>query len=244
CPAQRKEGLRHFASRLALDIEGLGDKLIDVLVEQGLVQEPADLFRLSAETLSALPRMGEKSAAKLLVALDRSRNTTLARFIYALGIREVGEATARNLAVHFGSLEALIAADEEELTTVPDVGPAVAQSVREYLGDPENIARIARLREMGVRWPDPVPGAGSSAPLAGQTWVLTGTLEQMTRPQAKARLEALGATVSGSVSARTHQVVAGPGAGSKLTKAAELGVPVMDEAAFLVVLNRLEAGDA
>ena len=243
CPAQRKEGLKHFASRLALDIEGLGDKLVEQLVDLGLVKEASDLFSLTAEELAALPRMGEKSAAKLLAALERSRQTTLARFIYALGIREVGEATARNLATHFGSIEALAAADTEELTTVPDVGPVVAARVHEYLCESDNLAALERLKQAGVSWPDPRTADRGTAPLAGQTWVLTGSLEQLTRNQAKARLEALGATVSGSVSARTHQVVAGPGAGSKLTKAQTLGVNVMDEAAFIERLEHLERGD-
>ena len=235
--------MKHFASRLALDIEGLGDKLVEQLVDLGLVKEASDLFSLTAEELAALPRMGEKSAAKLLAALERSRQTTLARFIYALGIREVGEATARNLATHFGSIEALAAADTEELTTVPDVGPVVAARVHEYLCESDNLAALERLKQAGVSWPDPRTADRGTAPLAGQTWVLTGSLEQLTRNQAKARLEALGATVSGSVSARTHQVVAGPGAGSKLTKAQTLGVNVMDEAAFIERLEHLERGD-
>ncbi|MEQ8486331.1 MAG: NAD-dependent DNA ligase LigA [Pseudomonadales bacterium] len=227
CPAQRKEGLKHFASRLALDIEGLGDKLIEQLVAADLVREPADLFRLDAETLAGLERMGEKSAAKLQGALARSKETTLARFIYALGIREVGEATARNLADHFGSLDALLGAGVEALEQVPDVGPVVAEHVHAYLADPERRAAIDDLRAVGVRWP--APATARLQPLAGQTWVLTGALETMTRDEAKARLLALGAKVAGSVSKKTSVVVAGAEPGSKLDRARELGVEVLDE---------------
>jgi DNA ligase (NAD+) len=229
CPAQRKEGLKHFASRLALDIEGLGDKLIEQLVAADLVREPADLFRLDAETLAGLERMGEKSAAKLQGALERSKQTTLARFIYALGIREVGEATARNVADHFGSLDALLDAGVEALEQVPDVGPVVAEHVHAYLSDPERRAAIDDLRAVGVRWPAPAASAARPQPLAGQTWVLTGALESMTRDEAKTRLQALGAKVAGSVSKKTSVVVAGAEPGSKLDRARELGVEVMDE---------------
>ncbi len=236
CPAQRKEGLKHFASRLALDIEGLGDKLIEQLVEAELVAQPADLFRLDKAQLVGLERMGERSADNLLAALEQSRRTTLARFIYALGIREVGTATAQNLADYFGSLEALRRADQALLETVPDVGPIVASQVHAWFQDPEHAAAIDDLLAVGVSWPDP-PAATGPAPLAGQTWVLTGTLEAMTRDEARDKLRQLGAKVAGSVSARTHQVVAGPGAGSKLDKATSLGVPIMDEAALLELLE-------
>jgi DNA ligase (NAD+) len=237
CPAQRKEGLRHFASRLALDIEGLGDKLVEQLVEADLVREPADLFRLTVHTLTSLERMGEKSAANVVAALERGRSTTLARFVYALGIREVGTATANNLASHFGSLAALRDASIEALEAVADVGPVVAAYVQGYFQDAERAAAIEDLLSVGVPWPDP-PGQGGAAPLAGQTWVLTGTLEALTRDEAKERLLALGAKVAGSVSGKTNGVVAGPGAGSKLDKARALEVPVMDEAQLLALLER------
>jgi DNA ligase (NAD+) len=236
CPAQRKEGLKHFASRRALDIDGLGDKLIEQLVEADLVREPADLFRLDRKTLAGLERMGEKSADNLLRALERAKETTLPRFIYALGIREVGEATAANLARHFGSLEALMSASPEELEAVPDVGPVVAGHVHGYFADPERREAIAELRGVGVHWPETAQRP-EALPLAGQTWVLTGSLEAMTRDEAKERLAQLGAKVTGSVSRNTDTVVAGPGAGSKLDKARSLGVPVLDEAAFLALLE-------
>ncbi len=237
CPAQRKEGLKHFASRLALDIEGLGDKLVEQLVEADLVREPADLFRLSEDTLAGLERMGEKSAAKLVAALERSRSTTLTRLVYALGIREVGSATAQNLARHFGSLDALMDASVEELEAVADVGPIVAGHVHGYFHDPQRRAAVADLVAAGVHWPSPA-GRRGPAPLAGQTWVLTGSLEAMTRDEARERLQALGAKVAGSVSKKTDCVVAGPGAGSKLDKARRLEVEIMEEAEFLALLER------
>ena len=240
CPAQRKEGLRHFASRLAMDIEGLGEKLIDQLVESGLARAPADLYRLEAERLSELPRMGEKSAQNLLDALRASKTTTLARFIYALGIREVGEATARSLAGHFGDLERLRAATPEVLETVPDVGPIVAERIAAYFGHPDNAKAVDDLVAAGVAWPA-VEAVADSLPLAGQTWVLTGSLEQLSRTEAKRRLTGLGAKVAGSVSGKTAQVVAGPGAGSKLAKAEQLEVPVMDEAEFMDFLEAQHA---
>jgi DNA ligase (NAD+) len=237
CPAQRKEGIKHFASRLALDIEGLGDKLIEQLVEADLIHEPADLFRLTAATLAGLERMGDKSANKLALALERSKQTTLPRFIYALGIREVGEATAQNLARHFGSLEALMAASVEDLEAVADVGPVVAGQINDYFADPERREAIDDLRAVGVQWPDPV-GGGGPAPLVGQTWVLTGSLESMSREEAKEKLQRLGAKVAGSVSGKTTVVVAGPGAGSKLDRAEALGLPILDEAGLLELLER------
>ncbi len=237
CPAQRKESLKHFASRLAMDIEGLGDKLIEQLIDGGQVESPADLYTLDAETLAALPRMGEKSAANVIAAIEKSKSTTLTRFIYALGVREVGEATAAALARHFGDLEELLAATEETLREVPDVGPVVAEHIHTFFAQTSNRVVIEALRKAGVHWPKVAKAA--QAPLAGQTWVLTGTLESMSRAEAKAKLEALGAKVSGSVSAKTTQVVAGPGAGSKLASAEQLGVPVMDEAEFLVRLDAL-----
>jgi DNA ligase (NAD+) len=206
-------------------------------VEADLVREPADLFRLSLDTLAGLERMGTKSADNLLNALDRARTTTLPRFIYALGIREVGEATAQNLARHFGSLEVLMAASVEELEAVPDVGPVVAGHLHGYFADGERREAIDDLLAAGVRWPDPA-GGGGPAPLVGQTWVLTGTLEAMSREEAKERLQQLGAKVAGSVSGKTSVVVAGPGAGSKLDRAQALGVTIVDEAAFLDLLAR------
>ena len=231
CPAQRKEGLKHYASRLAMDIEGLGDKLIDQLVDKGMVQAPADLLRLERDALAALERMGEKSADNLLAALQGSKNTTLARFIYALGIREVGEATAQNLANHFGNLDALRAADAEDLEAVPDVGPIVATKVAAWFQDERNAQIVNNLIKEGVQWPDVEIAAAK--PLTGQAWVLTGALENLTRQQAKEHLVALGARVAGSVSAKTAQVIAGARAGSKLAQAEKLDVPVMDETQFL-----------
>ena len=236
CAAQRKEGLRHFASRLALDIEGLGDKLIDVLVERDMVRMPADIFMLEHAALAELPRLADKSAQNLIDAILASRATTLPRLIYALGIREVGEATALALAQHFGNLQALQNADAEALEAVPDVGPIVAARIREYFDRPENVEALQALLAAGVTY-EPIEVDENARPLEGQTWVLTGTLERMTRSEAKAKLVALGAKVAGSVSKKTHQVVAGPGAGSKLEKANSLEVPVMDEATFVAFLE-------
>ncbi|XOV82278.1 MAG: NAD-dependent DNA ligase LigA [bacterium] len=237
CPAQRKEGIKHFASRLALDIDGLGDKLVEQMVDQGLIQTCADLFALSAADIASLDRMGEKSAAKLVAALEASKSTTLARFIYALGIRDVGEATAAALAQHFADLDALLAAGPEALEKVEDVGPIVAGRIIDFFADAANREMVSRLIAAGVHWPAIKKHANSHL-LQGQTWVLTGTLTAMTRNEAKAKLLALGAKVAGSVSAKTAQVVAGPGAGSKLDKAQSLSVPVMDEAEFLQYLQQ------
>ena len=237
CAAQRKESLRHFASRRALDIEGLGTKLIDQLVDSDQVRTPADLYRLTVANLTELDRMGEKSAKKLFEALERSRKTTLARFLYALGIRDVGEATAVNLANYFGTLEALQAATEEQIQEVPDIGPVVAAHVYHFLQQAHNREVIDLLRERGVQWPAQARRAGpAEGPLSGRTFVLTGTLESMSRDQASDRIAALGGKVSGSVSKKTSYVVAGAEAGSKLAKAQELGVEVLDEAAFLTLL--------
>ncbi|MEE3215799.1 MAG: NAD-dependent DNA ligase LigA [Pseudomonadota bacterium] len=240
--AQRKEALKHFASRRALDIDGLGVKLIEALVDRDMVKTPADLFSLTTPELAGLPRMAEKSATNLVKALERSKDTTLGRFIYALGIREVGEATAANLASHFGSLEALMQADGEALEAVEDVGPVVAKHVATFFDQEHNVDTIKALLEAGVRW-DEISVSEQATPLEGQTWVLTGTLETMTRDEGKARLQALGAKVSGSVSKKTHCLVAGPGAGSKLAKAEQAGVPVIDEATFLERLAQWEASD-
>lgn len=231
CPAQRKRALEHFASRLAMDIEGLGEKLIEQLVDLGWVETPADLYdpdKINADRLASLPRMGEKSAAKLMAAIERSKKTTLARFIYALGIRHVGEATAKLLAGHFGSLDALMNARLDELTAIEGIGPVVAQSIRDFFDEPHNRQVIERLRRLGVHWEESVPAKKSRA-LAGLTFVLTGTLPRLTREEAKALIEAHGGKVSASVSKKTDYVVAGSEAGSKLQRALELGVPVIDE---------------
>src|SRR5690606_7942355 len=219
CAAQRKESLRHFASRRAMDIEGLGTKLIDQLVDRGLVKTPADLYLLDVPQLVELERMGEQSARKLVAALEKSKETTLARFLYALGIREVGEATAAALAKHFGSLEPLMEATEEQLQEVPDVGPVVASRIHAFFREPHNREVIAQLLERGVRWPAPVQPAKIKHPLSGKTIVITGTLSSMTREEAKERLEALGAKVAGNVSKKTDYIVVGENPGSKAARA-------------------------
>ncbi len=229
CPAQRKQALLHFAGRRAMDIDGLGDKLVDQLVDRDIIRTPADLYRLGVLKLAALERMGEKSAANLLAAIDKSRETTLARFIFALGIRNVGEATARDLAHHFGSLDALLAADVDSLQQVPDVGPVVASSIVEFLGEPHNVEVIEQLRAGGVRWTEGPASRPASGVLEGKTLVLTGTMPTMTRDDAKALIEANGGKVTGSVSKKTDYVVAGADAGSKLAKAEALGVAILDE---------------
>jgi DNA ligase (NAD+) len=233
CKAQRKAAIKHFASRRAMDIDGLGDKLIDQMVDAGLLESVADLYQLQAETLLGLERMGVKSAEKLLSALEKSKQTTLPRFIFSLGIREVGEATALSLARHFGEWEALVEASEEKLLAVEDVGPVVADHLRQFFDSQDSMAVVQALRDGGVHWPDLEVVDAADQPMAGQTWVVTGKLEVMGRNEAKAHLQALGAKVAGSVSAKTFAVVAGPGAGSKLAKASELGVEVLDEQAFI-----------
>jgi DNA ligase (NAD+) len=238
CPAQRKAALTHFAARRAMDIEGLGDKLVDQLVDAGLVHSPADLYGLTVETLAALDRMGEKSALNLVAAIEQSKQTTLARFIFSLGIRNVGEATARDLAKHFGQLDALLAADGEALQLVPDVGPVVAASIAAFFRESHNRQIIERLRTAGVNWPAGEPLDSGPKLLAGKTLVLTGTLPTLKRDEAKAMIEAAGGKVSGSVSKKTDFVVAGEEAGSKLEKALELGVVVLDEAEFLKLLSQ------
>ena len=231
CPAQRKQALWHFAQRRALDIDGLGEKIIDQLVEQNLVRTPADLFNLGFSTLAALDRFADKSAQNLLDSLEHAKSTTLARFIYALGIRHVGESTAKDLAKHFGSLDPLMNASVEELLEVNDVGPVVAEAIHQFFAEEHNRTVIEQLRAPGrVTWPEgpPAPKAPLGV-LAGKTVVLTGTLPTLTRDDAKEMLEAAGAKVAGSVSKKTDYVVAGADAGSKLAKAEELGVPVLDE---------------
>lgn len=237
CPAQRKESLRHFCSRTALDIEGLGEKLVEQLVDADMVKTVADVFILTRDNLVSLERMGEKSADNLLNAIEKAKATTLPRLLYGLGIREVGEATALSLATHFGSLEALMQADQEALVQVADVGPIMAEHIAHFFANQENDKVIAQLRDRGVTWPEHQAQTVSDE-LAGQTWVLTGTLETMTRDEARAALQALGAKVSGSVSKKTSVVVAGPGAGSKLDKATELGVNVIDEQGLIDLLKR------
>jgi DNA ligase (NAD+) len=237
CRAQLQEAIRHFASRRALDIEGLGDKLVEQLVEREWVRNPADLYGLDPAMLAGLERMGSRSAAKLIEALERGKNTTLARFLYALGIREVGEATALTLASHFGTLDALMAAGEERLRQVPDIGPVVAAAIRAFFQEPHNRQVIARLRAAGVGWPEAEVQRTVEQPLAGKTFVLTGTLESLTRDQASDRLRALGAKVSGSVSKKTDYVVAGREAGSKLDQARALDVTVLDEAGLRALLE-------
>ncbi|HUW26538.1 MAG TPA: NAD-dependent DNA ligase LigA [Gallionella sp.] len=237
CPAQRKQALLHFAGRRAMNIEGLGDKLVEQLVDARLVETPAGLYRLGMTTLMNLERMGEKSALNLLDAIKHSKRTTLARFIFALGIRNVGEATAKDLAQHFGSLDNLLSADAESLQQVRDVGPVVAQSIMDFLAEAHNREVIAQLRISGVHWPEHEQHQAAELPFNGKIFVLTGTLTAMSRDEAKEKLEVLGAKVSGSVSKKTDYVVAGAEAGSKLDKAQELGVAVLDERQFLALLN-------
>ncbi|HVY66906.1 MAG TPA: NAD-dependent DNA ligase LigA [Gammaproteobacteria bacterium] len=238
CPAQRKESIRHFASRRALNIEGFGPKLVDQLVDGGLVETPADLYALTQEQLAELEHLGEKSASKLLAALAKSKDTTYARFLYALGIADVGEATALALANDFESLEELISADEERLQRVPDIGPIVAANIRAFFRERHNLDVIHKLRAAGVDWPATKRTRRENLPLLGKTFVITGTLSSMTRDEAKARLQALGAKVAGSVSKKTDVVVAGIDAGSKLDKALSLAIPTWPEAKLLEVLRR------
>jgi DNA ligase (NAD+) len=237
CPAQRKQALLHFAGRRALDIEGLGDKLVEQLVDGGLVHTPADLFKLDAGALAGLERMAEKSAANLVAALGKARSTTLERFVYALGIRHVGESTARDLARHFGALDALMSASEAELLEVPDVGPVVASSIVRFFAEPHNREVVRALRANGVHWPEGRPQRTAAGAFAGKTVVLTGTLPHWTRDEAKGRIEAAGGKVAGSVSRKTDYVVAGTEAGSKLDKARELEIAVLDEAGLRKLLG-------
>ena len=233
CAAQRKQGIKHYASRKAMDIEGLGDKLVEQMVEQGMIDSVADLYRLSLEAVAGLERMAEKSAQNLLDALERSKTTTLARFVYALGIREVGEATAEALAGYYGDLDALMAADSENLQRVEDVGPVVAENIRHFFDQDKNREVIGQLIEAGVNWPKvETSGASLGQNLSGRTYVITGTLEGYSRDQAARALKNRGAKVSGSVSAKTTAVIAGEKPGSKVAKAEALGVEILDQAAF------------
>ncbi|MBU0501245.1 MAG: NAD-dependent DNA ligase LigA [Gammaproteobacteria bacterium] len=241
CSAQRREAIKHFAARRAMDIDGLGDKLVEQLVEQGLIRNPADLYQLTLEQLAGLERMAEKSAANLIQALEASKETTLERFLFALGIREVGEATARALAHSFGDLEPLMAADEPRLQRIPDVGPVVAAHVQAFFRQPHNREVIDQLRAAGIRWEPLALTAPVESPLAGKTFVLTGTLSRP-RDAIKDQLLALGAKVAGSVSKKTDYVVAGADAGSKLAKAGELGIPLLDGAGLDALLVESQGG--
>ena len=236
CPAQRKQAVWHFASRRAMDIEGLGEKLVDQLVDAGLVHSILDIYALGEEQVAELERMGKKSAANLVAAISTSRDTTLARFLYALGIRDVGQATAHALAAHFGDLAALRAAGEEGLQEVPDVGPVVAREVVSFFAQAHNQEVLDGLVKL-IRWPAQSQGQAGDVALAGKRFVLTGTLEAMPREEAKSRLQALGAKVSGSVSQKTDFLVAGANPGSKRQKAQELQVRILDEEAFLKLID-------
>jgi DNA ligase (NAD+) len=237
CAAQRKEAILHYAHRRAVEIEGLGDKLVEQLVDAGVVRTLPDLYRLGLTALAGLERMADKSANNLLEALEKSKQTTLPRFLFGLGIRHVGEATAKELARHFGSLDAIMDASEAQLLEVSDVGPIVAQSLRTFFDQPHNREVVEQLRACGVTWPEGEPAARTSQPLSGKTFVITGTLSTLSRDEAKDRVEAAGGKVTGSVSKKTDFVVAGLDAGSKLTKAQALGVAVIDEAALLAMLD-------
>jgi len=236
CSAQRKQAILHFAHRRAVEIEDLGDKLVDQLVDAGVIKTLPDLYRMGFTALVNLERMAEKSANNVLASIEKSKQTTLPRFLFGLGIRHVGEATAKELARHFGKMDAIMDATLEQLLQVADVGPIVAQSLRTFFDQPHNREVVEQLRACGVTWTEGVPTAGASLPLAGQTFVLTGTLPTLSRDQAKDMLEALGAKVAGSVSKKTHCVVAGTEAGSKLDKAQELGIKVLDEAGLLALV--------
>lgn len=239
CAAQRKGGLLHFVSRRAMDVEGLGDQLVEQLVDKHIITTAADLYKLGFRALAELDRMADKSAQNVLAALEKSKSTTFARFIYALGIRHVGEATAKELARHFGNLEALLQASEEQLLEVADIGPVVAKSIISFLTDPLNVELIAQLQAAGVSWPEHVVES-QAKPLAGKTFVLTGTLPTLSRDVAAEKIEAAGGKVAGSVSKKTSYVVAGAEAGSKLAKAEDLGITVLDESALLQLLESHE----
>ena len=238
CPAQRKEAVKHFASRSALDIEGLGDKLVEIMVDQDLISSVADLYRLEASQISELERMGPKSAQNLIAAIEKSKQVTLARFLYALGIREVGEATAQALANHYQDLRSVIDACADDHEQIPDIGPIVASHIDIFFRQEHNVSLIDQLLQCGFVFEQRTLSVNSNS-LAGQTFVLTGSLEQMPRDEAKVRLQALGAKVAGSVSKNTSVVVAGPGAGSKRAKAEALGIKIIDEGEFLALIESL-----
>jgi len=237
CGAQRKQAILHFAQRRAVEVEGLGDKLVEQLVDSGAVNTLPDLYRLGFTALASLERMADKSAQNIVAALEKSKQTTLPRFLFGLGIRHVGESTAKEMARHFGSLDAIMGAPLEQLLEVSDVGPVVAQSLRTFFDQPHNREVVEQLRACGIHWEEGAPAERAAQPLAGKTFVLTGTLPTLSRDAAKDRLEAAGAKVAGSVSKKTHYVVAGTDAGSKLDKAQELGVAVIDEAGLLALLE-------
>lgn len=237
CPAQRKEAIRHFAARRAMDVEGLGSKLIEQLVDEGLVKTPADVYTLTLEQLSNLDRMAEKSAKNLLEAIEASKKTTLRRFLFAIGIRDVGETTAGTLADHFGGLEKLMLATEEQIQEAPDVGPVIAAHIRHFFQQSHNVEVVSALKKAGVSWSESEPKKVSEGPLVGKTFVITGTLPSMGRDEAKDRIVAAGGKVSDSVSKKTSYVVVGAEAGSKLKKAQDLGVTILDEAALLALLK-------
>lgn len=236
CTAQRKQAILHFAHRRAVEIEDVGDKLVEQLVDAGIVNTLPDLYKLGLSALSQLDRMAEKSATNVLAGIEKSKNTTLPKFLFGLGIRHVGEATAKELSRHFGTLDAIMDATLDQLLQVSDVGPTVAQSIRTFFDQAHNREVVEQLKACGVNWKEGIASEGASLPLTGQTFVLTGTLQTMGRDEAQAKLEMLGAKVSGSVSKKTHAVVAGAEAGSKLEKAQLLGVSVLDESAFQALL--------
>jgi len=237
CAAQRKQAILHFAQRRAVEVEGLGDKLVEQLVDTNVIRTLPDLYRLGLVALAGLDRMAEKSAQNIVDALEKSKQTTLPRFLYGLGIRHVGEATAKELARHFGTLDAVMDAPLDALLDVNDVGPIVAQAIRTFFDQPHNREVVEQLRACGVQWAEGNAAAHLPKPLAGTTFVLTGTFPTLSRDQAKDLLEAAGAKVAGSVSKKTSYVVAGTEAGSKLDKAQELGIPVLDEVAMLALLD-------
>lgn len=238
CEAQRKEAIKHFASRRAMNVDGLGDKLVEQLVDEGLIHTIADLYHLEVEQLINLERMAEKSAKNLVASLDKSKNTTLARFVFALGIHSIGETTAQTLTNHFTTLDNIMNADEDELLVVPDIGPIVAENLMTFFKQPHNLEVVEQLLAVGINWPKITKKSQDEQPLAGKTFVVTGTLESMGRNDAKAALLELGAKVSGSVSKKTDYVVAGENPGSKFTKAEDLGITILDEKAFIKILKR------
>ena len=237
CGAQRKEAILHFAHRRAVEVDGLGDKLVEQLVDANIIRTLPDLYKLGLTALANLDRMADKSAMNLLDSLEKSKQTTLPRFVFGLGIRHVGEATAKELARHFGKLDAIMDATEEQLLLVNDVGPIVAKSLRTFFDQPHNREVVEQLRACGVTWQEGEPAPVAAQPLSGKTFVITGTLPTLSRDQAKDMLEAAGAKVAGSVSKKTDYLLAGADAGSKLDKARELGVAVIDEAGLMPMLS-------
>ncbi len=239
CPAQIKEAIAHFASRRAMDIDGLGDKIVEQLVSAKLIKTVADLYALTRDQLLSLERMGEKSASNILAALEASKKTTFERFLYALGIREVGATTARSLALEFKQLDALIKANKDRLMQVKDIGPVMAENIFLFFAQEHNLQVINRLLDSGVHWPQ-AHAAAEHLPLKEQVFVLTGTMQELSRDAARDKLQQLGATVTNSVSKKTNYVVVGSDAGSKLSKAQELGIPILNEDQFLSMLHEIE----